>query len=472
MNRTILILICDFLLVSLLAFSTIDINKISDEVVDSRVQTLTLTNQAAPEAGKDLTAVMRMALDDEKKSRDLLMGELERARVTITERERQVQQTRQALQTREQEAARLESTRTNLQTQFSSAQANVQELSQKLAATTTEATTSREKLAAMEAELKKRAAEAAALQTQMSSLARSNQTVLAERQQLATRLQVAEVERQHAAEQVVKMAEQVKVEREEKAKLSENVKVLASQSGQLAQEVRENRPLAPNTIFNEFAENRVQARIAAFKPGLIDVNRRRDTETVLVTNGTNTYALAHVSDTPFSLTAPSTDWESISGALVRGNAQVPIRTVSFHLQDPRMVLIPVSQEAAKQLGSKIYKLSKDPFKFQDVVLVGTREAYYGECRFQIDLTTPDYLRLDNSFIKGLFGRFNPSKGDLVFSRTGELIGVMVNGGYCLVLRSFDAAATLQFSKDVRSQQTGSTFSLLGNRVLSMPPKLQ
>jgi len=137
-----------------------------------------------------------------------------------------------------------------------------------------------------------------------------------------------------------------------------------------------------------------------------------------------------------------------------------------------VVLIPVSTNEARQLGCKIYRVSSDPYKFQDAVLVGAREGYYGECRFEIDLTTPEYVKLDNNFLKGLFGKFNPSRGDLVFSKMGELLGVMANSTYCMMIRSFDAAATLRFGQNVRDQQTGATLSILYTMVTEMPNKLQ
>jgi len=138
----------------------------------------------------------------------------------------------------------------------------------------------------------------------------------------------------------------------------------------------------------------------------------------------------------------------------------------------RVVLIPVSAAQRGQLGCKVYHVSSDPFKFQDAVLVGAREGYYGECKFEIDLSTPEYVKLDRSFLKGLFGKFNPTRGDLVFSRTGELLGVMANGTYCMMIRTFDAAATFQFGQDMRAQHAADTLSLLYARVAEMPSKLQ
>jgi hypothetical protein len=489
MNRTILIVICDFLLVSLLAFSTVDINKATDKAVERPLSLEIATNEVPAESGRDLAAVMRVALEDERKSRDLLMGELAKTRQTTTEREKDLQAFQQQLLTKEQETLRLHQEQTNLQSQLSgtqqqlagiqkeltgaqqqyaAAQTNIQTLTQQLSAS---ASQSNEKLAALEAELKKKAEQAAALQNQLSDLAKSNLVVAAERQRLAGQLQVAEVEKRHATEQVIRMQEQVKVERDEKAKLAEGVKALASKSGELTQEIRENRPLAPNTIFNDFVTNRVQAHINASRPGLIGTSRRKATETILVSDGTNTMALCHVKDTPLTLYNPGADWESLTGTLGRYTTQIPIKSLAFHLQDPRVVLMPLTTAEAKQLGARIYRMSPDPYKFQDAVLVGASEGYYGECRFEIDLSTPDYVRLDRSFLKGLFGKFNPSAGDLVFSKTGELLGVMANGTYCMMIRNFDAAASFQFGPNVK-QRTADTLALLYGRVAELPLKLQ
>jgi hypothetical protein len=470
MNRSILIVICDFLLVSLLAFSTVDINKVADEGTQPNVRVDIVTNQL--DSGRDLAVAMKLALTEERKSRDLLLGELTKTRDVSSQREKQVQSIQQALQTREEEAQRLQQQQGALQQQFAAAQTNIQALTQQLQSSSTEAVLSKERLAALEAEKKKQTEQAAALQQQISQLTQSNEVATAEKQRLSGQLQVAETEKRLASEQVAHMKEEVKVEREEKAKLAEGVKALASKSGELTKEIRENRPLAANTIFNEFVTNRVQARIDASRPGLLGTTRHRETQTVLATDGTNIFALCHVQDTPLTLWNPGTDWEQLSGTLSRNGAGFPVQSVSFYLHDPRVVLIPVSTNEARQLGCKIYRVSNDPYKFQDAVLVGAREGYYGECRFEIDLTTPEYVKLDNNFLKGLFGKFNPSRGDLVFSKTGELLGVMANSTYCMMIRSFDAAAILRFGPNIREQHTGDTLAILYTMVTEMPNKLQ
>jgi hypothetical protein len=326
----------------------------------------------------------------------------------------------------------------------------------------------------MQAELRRQAEQAAALQQQLGHLAQSNQLVLTEKQRLAGQLQVAEAEKRMATDQASRMQEEVKVERAEKAKLAEGVKALASKSDQLAQEIQQNRPLAPNTIFNQFVTNRVQASLSASRAGFLGMesNKRMETQTVLVTDGTNTVALCHVQDTPLSFGYPGTEWEGLTGTLGRDAARIPIRSLSFYQLDPRVVFIPVTQAEARELGGKVYRISSDPYKFQDAVVVGAQEGYYGECTFQLDLTTPLYVKMDRNSLKGLFGKFNPSRGDLVFSRTGELLGVMANSTYCMMIKNFNATATFQFAQDVRSQQTGETLARLYSLIARLPYKLQ
>src|SRR5258706_13035859 len=102
MNRSILIVICDFLLVSLLAFSTVDINKGSFNASQRSFQTEIATNQV--DSGKDLAAVMRLALDEERKSRDKLMVELTKTRCLASTRWKQIRTFQQERESKEQES--------------------------------------------------------------------------------------------------------------------------------------------------------------------------------------------------------------------------------------------------------------------------------------------------------------------------------------------------------------------------------
>jgi len=443
MNRSILIVICDFLLLSLLTFST-DLSKMAGENEGSaatvKVDVLPKTANAG---GNDLAEVMKQALGEEQKNREQLQAELARVREAARQQQEQLQQKQ-----------------SNLEQQYATAQANIQVLNQKLQSSSAETSMTREQLAAKEAEIQKQADLAAALQKQLT--------------QLNSQLHAVDVEKRIATGQVALMQQQVQAERTENARLAEAFKALATNSSALTREIRENRALAPNTIFSEFVSNRIQTSFVASRTGLfgIDLGRNKTTETVLVTDGTHTFALCHLQDTPLTLGDPGTDWEGLTGTLAHNQAQVPIHSLSFHIQDPRVVFMLVTQAEARQLGCKVYPVASDPYKFQDAVVIGAQGDYYGQSSFQIDLNTPAYVKLDRNLLKGLFGKFNPSRGDLVFSRTGELLGIMANGTYCLVLHDFASEVTLPFGRDIRARHTGDDLSRLYSYVFNLPARLR
>ena len=203
---------------------------------------------------------------------------------------------------------------------------------------------------------------------------------------------------------------------------------LNEKSGELTKEIRENRPLAPNTVFNEFVTNRIRGDFRAVRSGVFgrEVNREKESKTVLLRQGNQIYAIYHVNDTPLSFSFPGIDWDWLIGNLRRGPAVARIERMCFLAVDPRVVVVPISEAKARELGSKIYPVPKDPFKFQEAILVGANEGYYGECKFQMDAQNPQYIHVQRERFSWLVGKFQPSSGDLVFTKGGELLGLMVN----------------------------------------------
>jgi predicted RNase H-like nuclease (RuvC/YqgF family) len=200
MNRSILIVICDFLLVSLLAFSTVDITKIAKP---GGAPVLTLNQATNHVTGRqDLGEVMSLALQEERKNRDALLGELSRTRQTIGQREQEMQNVQNQLRAREEQTARLQTEETNLLGQFAAAQTNIENLNQQLHATTVESVISKEQRAAMEAEARKQADKERQLQSQLAELQRNNETIMAERGALSNQLQMSEASNRMAIGQM------------------------------------------------------------------------------------------------------------------------------------------------------------------------------------------------------------------------------------------------------------------------------
>ena len=192
---------------------------------------------------------------------------------------------------------------------------------------------------------------------------------------------------------------------------------------------------------------------------------------MLVSDGDRVYALMHLSDTPFTLTEVPTEYDQVTGRLTRGASNTPITELLFLRLDPRVIVVPVDPTVAAQMGAKIYQLAKEPFKFPDAVLVRADDGRYGDTPFRIDQANANYVKLDNRITTRLFGEIAPKRGDLVFSKTGDLIGIMVNSDYCAVLGNFAAAYTLK-TGDNPEPKTTAILGDLHSRWMRLPSKLQ
>ena len=481
MNRSALIVIVDFLLISLLAFTRMDDTAMDDQAGQA-------TPAMAAGARQDLMDTLKVSLDQERESRQVLNEELRKAQTQLQsreqvlgEREQLIREAEQMLRQKSEEATRLARERAAIQRQFAATQSSVAELQNQLTNTLSEASRSRQYLETMQRDLKAREQEEAILKRKLTELEQTRLAAEAEKQQLSNRLQVAETEERLVREQLTSAQGTVQVERQEKAKLQEHatklaagVAALAEKSGELTQEIRENRPLAPNTVFNEFVTNRVRADFRAVRTGVFgrEINREKEAKTVLLRQGGQVYALYHINDTPVTLSFPGIDWDWLIGNLRRGPSVARIERFSFLAVDPRVVVVPVSDAKAKELGSKIYSMPKDPFKFQEAILVGANEGYYGECRFQLDSENPQYVRMERERFSWLVGKFAPSSGDLVFTKSGEVLGLMVNKDYCLLLTEFSPAYHIEMGIGIGGQQTGLLLSQLYGQVSRLPAKLQ
>jgi hypothetical protein len=136
------------------------------------------------------------------------------------------------------------------------------------------------------------------------------------------------------------------------------------------------------------------------------------------------------------------------------------------------VVLPVDEAQVTALGGKVYPIAAEPFKFPEAVLVNGGGQGYGEVSFKLDASMPTYVRVDNRIFKRLFGDFAPSRGDLVFSKTGELLGIMVNDDFCAVIRNFTPLRTIKTGDDVKSQNTSQILDELSARYRNLPLNLQ
>lgn len=464
MNKTLLLIMCDFLLLNLLALTRWEKAEPPREAAVTAAQRAAAT---APQVNADMVELMRISLEDERASREAMA--------------QQLASTQGTLQEREQNLAALAAQKGQLESSLTATQSNVRALEQRYTEATQESALTKEQLARLQRELEEQRAELERQRQAAAALERQNAEARQRIENLNVAVRVAEQEKQLIAQNLDEAKQQIEVERQERVKvqeqtqqLAQGVGQLAEQSGALTQEIRENRPVNPNVIFTDFLANRVETSLTTQRPGLFSPNiRERTAQTVLVSDGQRTYALMHLSDTPFTFTfeTPPT-FEKITGRLSRQGAGTEIREIGFLALDPRVIVVPVDDNLAMQLGAKVYRLAAEPFKFPEAVLVRADDGQYGETPFRIDAQNTGYVKVDNRIVTRLFGEFAPKRGDLMFSKSGDLIGIMVNNDYCLVLGNFRVAHTLSAGEGVSQEQTRSVFADLASRWSRLPYRLQ
>jgi hypothetical protein len=469
MNKTLLLIICDFLLLNLLALTR------WEKAEPPRAKQPPVPELAANAVTKDqdLVEMMRLSLADEKAARDELAQKLAETDSTLAARE-------QSLTQLQAERARLTEERNTVASTLTETQRAAAELNQKFNAAAQEATMTKEQLAQLQRELAEKQAETERQKQALAALEKQQADSRRQIEGLTFAVVVAEQEKKSLRETADTLKSQVALERTERLKvqeantqLAQGVGQLAERSGELTKEIRENRPINANVIFNEFAANRVAASFAASRRGFLgQANRAKDSNTVLVTDGRQVYALLHIADTVFSLGENGIDWESLTVDLAKGTNRQPAASVQFLQHDPRLVVLPINEQQAAALGARVYPLAADPFRFPEAVLIDGGGRGYGEVGFKLDSGEPNFVRVDNRLFKRMFGDFAPKRGDLVFAKTGELLGIMVNSDYCALLKNFSAAKTIRTGTDIRDQDTGALFDDLIARVRSMPLKLQ
>jgi hypothetical protein len=463
MNRTLLLFIVDFLFLNLIALTRWE----RAEPARPRQPPVNEISANTVSKDQDLVEAMRQSLTEEQLSRQALEQKLSSADSTLASRERSLGQ----LQTDSQKL-----TAQLVDTQKSQAELNIKYQSEN-----EENSLTRSQLAQLQRELEDKKAEAERQKQALATLEQQQADARKQIEGLTVQVAVGEHEKQQLAAQATDLQNQVQSERTERVKveaatnqLAEGVGQLAQNSGELTKEIRDNRPISANVLFNDFLANRVETTFSASHKGLFGNSvRDKETKTVFTTDGKQVYALLEVEDTPFSLREIGSDWEKISVHFDRPpDYKSTGSQIQFLQVDPRVVVVPVDAQQVAALGAKVYPLAADPLKFPEALLISGGGKGYGELGFKLDAAHPGYVRIDNRIFKRLFGDFATSRGDLVFSKTGELLGIMVNSDYCVLLGDFAPMTTLAAGDDTPNQHTGALLDALSARVMQMPPELQ
>jgi uncharacterized coiled-coil DUF342 family protein len=459
MNRTLLLILCDFLLLTLLALT--DWQKAAPTPAAPKPPAAAVApGSGAATKDDDIVSVMKLSLEDERTQREQLSQQLQTTQTTLGEREKALSDT----------ASALSETRTKADT-----------LARQYTAAAADASMTKEQLAQLQRDLERRQAEAERQAKELAALEKAQAEARAKIEDLSVSVRVAEVEKQQLRAATETLKTQVEAERAERIKVQQTTTELAQGVGQLAdssnaltKEIRENRPINVNVLFNEFLANRVQIALTGTRPFLFrTLTENRETRTVFVTDGRDTYALLHINDTPFAMLSDANwNWNTLTAEFRKDGYRSAVDRLTFLAVDPRVAVLPVSPEQQAALGVKAYPVALEPFKFTEALIIANGGTGYGEIPFKLDPTHPSYVRMDNRLVRRLFGDFSPSRGDLVLSKTGELLGIMVNNEYCALVNNFLTSQVIRTGDDLASRPTGPQLDDLTLRLRKLPGRIQ
>ncbi len=464
MNKTLLLIMCDFMLLNLLALTRWEQ---AEPPPRASAAPAAVNGAATPTPGDDMVALMKVSLEDEQAARAKLTANLESTNQALAEKERRLAETNAA--------------KGQLENNLAQTTAEARALQEKFTAASAEATRRQAELDRTQQALTAEREAAQRRQEEVAKLERDRAADRARLEELTAAARVAQRERELAEAGLAQARERIEQERAEKQRLQEHNEQLAQGVGKLAEkseeisrEVRDSRPANPNEIFGDFMANRVEVALSARQPGLFGESvAERTAQTVLVADGGRMLALLHLGATPFSFVfqAPP-EYSGISVQVRRGPATEGVSELQFLENEPRVIFAPVGAAEAARLGAKIYRVAAEPFKYPSAVLVRPDDGKYGETPLRIDLRYPGYAGVDNRIITKIFGEFSPRRGDLVLNKDGELIGVMANSGYCLVLAQKGARRTLSLTEAGLGARTARFFSDFAVWSRGLPSALQ
>ncbi|MFO1459990.1 MAG: hypothetical protein U1G08_11320 [Verrucomicrobiota bacterium] len=479
MNRTLLLILCDFLLLNLLALTRWDRSEPEPQPAPP-----SLPRTAAASPREDLVASLREALVQEQAQREALSrklgSELGAREATVAQLEEKRRQLEATLGQTRQSAAQLDEQLAAQKQQAAQVRAQLDLTQARLAEAAKTRETLAETVQTTESERRKLAEELERQRKQAEALANARTEAEQRVSNLNAAVSAAEAEKRLLRENLAELRGQVARAQEEKTRLQEQTTALAKGVTQLAktseefhQEVRENTPINANQLYAGFLTNQVSVGVSGIGNGFFgSTPKEKETSTLLVTDGTSTVALIHVNETPFSFTIPGFGLGDLAARVSRDGTALTSGRPYLASGDLRIVGVPVEGAQVQSLGLRAYPLAKNPYKFPEAVLLSRGGRKYGEVEFKLDPRMPEFVKMKNRLFSGVFGEFSPSAGDLVLSKTGELLGVMVNSDYCAVLRNLQPAPGGVFEAGLSREAMGKRLEAFRTQINNLPLPLQ
>lgn len=517
MNKTLMLVICDFLLLSMLALARFDPPK------EAATATLDATASSAT-AEAELIELLEESLQSELSSRQNLTEDLTETRESLQQKARALAEREAALEaTRtdlaastaqaeelarskaqieaEQaalaaEKARLEAESTQLAARFDRTRTELEasksqqvELVSTLGQLKAQSSVTQEKLnqteeeliareialAEREAALKAAEADKAALQAERETLNRQLEVAQAERRLLEQNLTQEQTEKQQLQEEKELAFARADRLTENVSQLGQGVSTLTQASEDIKKEIEAARPQTMSEIFTRFQNHRASLRFTATERGLFGAEsiKTYESKSILIRDESGaTYLVTHSANSPFAFGKNANNLLAASLEVSLANRRFPVSQIGFLSADPRILFVPLPQSLVDASGLETFPLALQPERWEEAVLVKNDESNFGRTGFRRLTESERFLKMDRPALGQLFADFASSRGDLAFTKNSQFIGLLTDTEHAVVINDFLASAITRLGKGFDPQQNAATLDRLRHRLQQLPQKVR
>ena len=486
MSKSIMIVICDFLLLSLLSLANFDSPPSEDATLKAQQEIAEQQRSQQAFADSQMLDLLKMSLDSERDKRQSLDSDISKLAQTAEEHKKLAERQRKILESRELELERLAKTKAELegererilnksrelQSRVDSAEKRNEklqneivsagerleksarerlELERKLGDMRQADSSSKQKLEAAQEELRRSRQKLEELRVEGESLKSENRAIENEKRALATRLEIASAKTQIYEENIKRYRALVDIEKTEKEKIREHAETLAVGVGELAAQqknlsetVRDLRPKTSSEIFQS-VKNRFATVVFDYtRNGLFGDGKTNAELRALPVKFAGKVWLVFRAPSVVAPTskdkyfAPDSLSVSVRG---RGFKFSPVELNSI-AEDPRLLALEVPQAFLEKEKIEPLEIPQNFFAYSDCAVVDSEKFRYGLVPFRADFKNNAYAKLDVGLMESVFGAFSPSDGDIVLSRNGEYMGNMLGGSLAILLKSITPAKTM------------------------------
>ncbi len=531
MNKTLMLIICDFLLLSMLALADFEAPEATREA-----PRLDAARDTAP-VEAELIDLLEASLEAEQTSRsnlsenlDATRRDLEAKARRLAERKAALREARDRLESTEAEAeqlaaakaelaaekeaieagkAALETEREAIAKRLENTQNTLQDVSEervrlaeRLSEVRAEAATTGERLSQKEADLLARENALAEREAALEAAREEARELARERERLNRELEVARTEQQMLARNLAEeQAEKERLQTEKEAafaradrlqenvgqlgqgvtRLGENVSQLgrgvtdiAQRSERIEEEIEAARPRTMSEIFTRFQNNRAAIRFSTVEKALFgaETERRYETKSIIAASEDGFFLVTHSSDTPFAFNKNPRSLISVELEVRLDGRRIRVPQVGFLGVDPRLLFIPLPERVVRESGLEPFPLANQPERWEEAVLVKNDESNFGSAGFRRLTSSPRFLKVERPALGQLFADFAASRGDLAFSKNSRFIGVMTDTSHTAVIDAFRAAGIVDLGARFSPEAAVRTLDRLENRLNSLPQEVR